>query len=188
LAVVAPELVSALLGRQWHGAVQPFQCLIIALPFRVASKLQGTVLRSLGRVYVQAGREWNCALWLALAAYGGAKLAGVNGLSLGVMIALLLNYLVGALSVRRVSGLSVASQSRCMWRPVVWSVVIFGAIGLFRGVLTSAVGVNTAGMVSLMLVIVAFFLMISLAPKLYGRNGDLLLALAKDRIAKSRRR
>jgi O-antigen/teichoic acid export membrane protein len=187
LAVIAPELVETLLGHQWQGAVRPFQCLIISLPFRVASKMQGTILRSLGRVYVQAAREWGCAVLICVGAWTGAMVDGVGGLSAGVLVALLINYVLGALSVRRVAALSLGAQARCMWKPVIWSVVVFGAIGTFRNFLVESEGIPTAASVSFVLVAIAFVLLIVLGPRLYGESGKLLIDLMKKRLAYLRR-
>jgi len=183
LVVAAPEIINALLGRQWHDAVLPFQSLIVALPFRVASKMQGTVLRSLGRVYVQALREWSCAALILVGACAGALSDNLRGLSIGVALALIINYYFGAVSVKRVAGISVTSQIKVLWRPTLVSVSTFGAIAWMAAAGGFAAD-SKAHLAVALVACVAYLIVIGFAPSIFGVSGRLLHQLALSRLAR----
>lgn len=76
LFVVAPELISLLLGEQWNAAVAPFRILVMAMFFRTGLKVGSTVARAQGDVYPLA---WRRGIYAACV-FVGATVASPFGL------------------------------------------------------------------------------------------------------------
>jgi O-antigen/teichoic acid export membrane protein len=104
VAIVAPEMVQVLLGSEWAGVVLPFRILALGMLFRTSYKLSDSVARATGAVYPRAWRQ---------AIYAGAILAGsligqiwgVDGVALGVVAAITLNFAVMAQLSLRLTGI-----------------------------------------------------------------------------------
>lgn len=108
MVVLAPEIVQLLLGRQWTGAVVPFQVLALGLLFRTTYKLSDSLAKACGAVYKRSARE---ALYAALVVLGsiiGARW-GVVGVAGGVLVAIITNYVVAALSSAALLGIPLTS-------------------------------------------------------------------------------
>ena len=104
LVVLAPELVRVLLGARWDGVVLPFQVLAAGLLFRTSYKLSDTLCRSTGAIY---RRAWRQVLYAALV-IGGALVGGrwgITGVAVGVVAALVGNFLMMAQLSLSLSGL-----------------------------------------------------------------------------------
>ncbi|MEO7040257.1 MAG: oligosaccharide flippase family protein [Gemmatimonadaceae bacterium] len=106
--VLAPELVRALLGPGWTGAVVPFQVLALGMYFRVAYMIGYTVANATGAVRAVA---WRSAAFAALVVAGA--LAGVRwglvGVSTGVLGAIAANFAIIMQLGARVTGLGARS-------------------------------------------------------------------------------
>ncbi|MFN2432174.1 MAG: lipopolysaccharide biosynthesis protein [Gemmatimonadota bacterium] len=100
LVITAPELVRVLLGPGWDAAVLPFQILSVGILFRAGYMTGDSLARALGIMYERSKRE---------AVYAGLVLAGslaglrwgLPGVSVGILGAVLVNYvLAAAMSLR----------------------------------------------------------------------------------------
>ena len=76
LAVVAPELVSVLLGSQWEAASAPLAILSVGLIFHLNQQVIGSIAAATGAVYQTA---WRHAI-LAVAVLIGALIGQIWGL------------------------------------------------------------------------------------------------------------
>ena len=105
LVILAPELVSVLLGPRWSAAVAPFQVLAAGLLFRTSYKMSDSISRATGAVYRRAWRQGVYAFLVIGGAWIGQRW-GVEYVALGVVVALGINfYLMAQLSLS-VSGMS----------------------------------------------------------------------------------
>jgi PST family polysaccharide transporter len=106
--VLAPEVVMTVLGPRWVDVIGPFQILASGMFFRASYKMSDSLARATGAVY---RRAWRQAIY-ALAVVGGSWVGqnwGINGLSFGVLTALVINFTLmsqlsldlGGLSARR---------------------------------------------------------------------------------------
>lgn len=98
--VLAPEIVHIILGHRWSEAIGPFQVLAAGTLFRSSYKISDSLTRALGAVYERAWRQW---IYAALVVGGGllGRPWGITGVSIGVLFALLINFLLMAqLSIR----------------------------------------------------------------------------------------
>lgn len=104
-AVLAPELVAVAFGSRWQSLVAPFQVLALGMMLRAGIRMSDSLARATGRVYRRAWRQWLYGGLVCLGAWGGLPW-GVTGVAIGVLAALLTNYLLMAqlsLSVIQVS-------------------------------------------------------------------------------------
>ena len=104
-AVLAPELVSVAFGSRWQALVAPFQVLALGMVLRAGIRMSDSLSRATGKVYRRAWRQWLYAGLVFLGAWVGLRW-GVTGVAVGVLGALLVNYLLMAqlsLSVTQIS-------------------------------------------------------------------------------------
>lgn len=109
MAVMAPELVSSLLGAQWATASAPLAILSLGLIFHLNQQVIGSIAAAVGAVYATAWRQ----VVLAVAVAGGALIGqiwGLAGVAFGVLVALVLNYLSMSRLASHLTGLSLRSM------------------------------------------------------------------------------
>ena len=98
--ILAPEIVLVLLGPAWVKVVVPFRILAFGMLFRTSYKLSDSVSRATGAVYARAWRQAIYACAILLGAVVG-QFWGVEGVAVGVLFAISLNFLLMAqLSLR----------------------------------------------------------------------------------------
>jgi O-antigen/teichoic acid export membrane protein len=101
--ILAPEVIQVLLGPKWVEVVVPFQVLAVGMLFRTSYKVSASVARATGAAYGSAWRQGVYALLVVAGALAGQRW-GVPGVSLGVLIALAVFFMLMAqLSVRLTS-------------------------------------------------------------------------------------
>jgi O-antigen/teichoic acid export membrane protein len=97
--VLAPEIVSVVLGPGWEAAIAPFQVLLAGLVFRAGYKISDSLARATGTVYA---RMWRQAIFAGLVFCGAllGTLGSIAGVAAGIVLALAANYaLMGWLSL-----------------------------------------------------------------------------------------
>lgn len=89
------EIILLLFGSQWEGVSEPFGILVLALYFRTGYKISDSLVRAKGAVYLRAWRQGIYAFLVIMGSYIG-HFYGVVGVSLGVSIAIVINYILMA--------------------------------------------------------------------------------------------
>jgi PST family polysaccharide transporter len=131
LALLAPELIYALLGPDWIEAAMPFRILSLFLLFRTADKLAGPIAMASGAVFRLAWIQGVFALLVLTGAALGVQW-GVSGVAAGVAVAILgHSLLLVRLSLQLTGGHWTVPLSAWL-RPSVLAL----ATGLFSGPLT----------------------------------------------------
>ncbi len=101
--VLAPEIVRLILGPNWSETIVPLQILSASLLFRMGYKLTDPLTKGFGVVYA---RLWRVAIYAA-AVVSGAFIGvpwGLMGVSIGVSMAIIINYfLMAHLSLKLLS-------------------------------------------------------------------------------------
>ncbi|MCB9100071.1 MAG: lipopolysaccharide biosynthesis protein [Anaerolineales bacterium] len=85
--VLAPEIISVVLGSTWGEVVLPFQILAAGMLFRASKINNATVAKATGDVYKRAWRQGLYALFVLIGALVGQNW-GITGVAIGVFIAL----------------------------------------------------------------------------------------------------
>lgn len=93
LGIAAPEIIVGLFGSKWAGAVPPFQILCVVGGLRAMTNVGDTLIRSKGRVYLQAVLHAVYALHVLIGSAIGEPW-GIVGVSVGVAIAVLIHYVL----------------------------------------------------------------------------------------------
>jgi len=134
-AVLAPELVAVAFGSRWLALVPAFQVLILGMMFRMSSRMSESLSRATGRVYRRAWRQWLYAALVFAGALAGQRW-NITGVAIGVLGALLINYLLMAQLSLNVAGLSwgqfAAAQLPALRLTVVVVVLTLAAVGASR--------------------------------------------------------
>ena len=108
LIITAPELIGVLLGPGWEAVVAPLRILAVGMLFRTGYKLGDCVSRATGAVYARALRQMLFAAAVAAGALAGQHW-GIDGVAVGVVAAITMNYVSMAQLSLRLTGLG--------WRP-----------------------------------------------------------------------
>jgi O-antigen/teichoic acid export membrane protein len=124
--VLAPELVTVAFGSRWQALVPAFQVLILGMMFRMSSRMSESLARATGRVYRRAWRQWLYAGLVFLGAVVGQRW-GITGVAVGVLGALLANYLLMAHLSLSVAGISWRRFTQAQL-PALKSTVIIGGV------------------------------------------------------------
>lgn len=134
-AVLAPELVAVAFGSRWLGLVPAFQVLILGMMFRMSSRMSESLSRATGRVYRRAWRQWLYAGLVFLGALLGQRW-NITGVAVGVLVALLINYLLMAQLSLSVAGISwgefAVAQMPALRLTIVVLALTLGAVGASR--------------------------------------------------------
>jgi PST family polysaccharide transporter len=105
VAIAAPELVLVLLGQGWDAVVAPLQILAVGMLFRTSYKLSDSISRATGVVYARAWRQAIFAVAVATGAFLG-HFWGVTGVAVGVVAAVMSNFMLMAHLSLRVTGIN----------------------------------------------------------------------------------
>lgn len=92
IVISSNEIVSILLGDNWTEAVLPLQILTLGLLFRMGYKMGDSIVRATGKVYHRAVRQFIYAFFMLAGSYVGSQYWGINGLAVGVVVAVFVNY------------------------------------------------------------------------------------------------
>jgi O-antigen/teichoic acid export membrane protein len=151
--VFAPEIVAVVLGPRWEQVVLPFRVLAVGMLFRTSYKLGDALARATGAVYRRAWRQVVFAGLVVGGAYLGRGM-GLLGSSLGVLLALAINFMMTAQLSLSMVGASWGRFASAHAPGVAVGVVAAGAalgaklladvVGL-GDLLTLALGVMAAG-------------------------------------------
>jgi PST family polysaccharide transporter len=128
MVVTAPEIVAVVLGPKWTPAILPFQILTAGIMFRNVYLMAYCLDGALGRMRNRTLRDGIYALAVILGSSIGTRF-GLTGVATGVVLAITLNYFVGAAMSLHLLGAT--------WREYAHS----QAPGIGLGVLTAAVAV-----------------------------------------------
>lgn len=189
LFVAAPDLVLVVLGPNWLEAVEPFRILIVVLTFRTAYKISDSLAQATGAVYRRAWRQWVYAGAVLGGAFVGQAVAGLEGVAVGVALAVTLNYL---LMLQLAITLTSAG-----WRHVLRITFRHAAVAVLIGVVAALVrsGSEQFGLhaiVTLLVTVVApaliWLTLWLLWPSLLGSEGRQARRYAARTVALLRRR
>lgn len=130
LCVLAPELVTVLLGPKWMDVVLPLRILAAGTLFRTSYKISDSVARATGAVYQRAWRQGVYAL-LVLAGAGFGLKWGVLGVAWGVLMSIVVNFVLMAELSLKLTGMNIGD----FWRAHVPAINLAGIAGSLAGFL-----------------------------------------------------
>jgi PST family polysaccharide transporter len=178
--VLAPELITVLLGQDWLGVIVPLQILAPGIFFRLVFQLTDALGMAAGTVYAVAWRHGA----LAAAVLAGALIGqywGLPGVAFGVLAAQTFSYFLLAQLSLRLTSLSVADLVAAHGR----GLALGGLVGvglwlLVTGLRTSGVAPALTLGVAVSLLSAAALVMIRL--RLIGAEGLWLLESLAGRL------
>lgn len=177
--VMAPEIVTVLLGTQWGDVVAPLRIFALGMMLRTGYKLSDSLARAKGAVFRRAWRQAAYAAGVLVGAWIGQG-AGVPGVAVGVLAALLLNYVLMAHLGLRLTGLPLTSFLAAHARAVPLAVVTLAATEVAR-LLTRHAGLADWSTLVVVIVFVTSVCAVALVslPRLFlGIDGRWLLSVA----------
>jgi len=186
LVVAGPEIVLTLLGPQWERAVLPFQILISVLLFRTGYKFVGSILRAAGRVYIAALWQWSHALAVILGALIGQQF-DLEGVAVGVSLAIAFCYFSGLFLVRHFINVSSRDSLRRLFGYIILGLA-FAALLVASKMVLAPVGMGNLWMLVILFAefFVVYLLLFTFAPKMFGREGEILKEQVLNRIRRRR--
>ena len=176
LGFVAPEFIRVLLGSQWDAIIVPFQIFTLTMFFRTSYKMGDSLCRSAGVVFQRALRQFIYSVLIVAGAWTG-QYYGIIGVTIGVSIAIAVNFFSMTQLGLKVANLSWATFARVHRQPLLLTLVValetYLVAGLLRGAGAGALLVllGSAGVVGVTLLGLIWAL-----PRLFlGRDGFWIL-------------
>jgi PST family polysaccharide transporter len=105
LVALAPEVVEVVLGPEWEAVVLPLQILGVGMLFRTGCKISDSLVRATGAVYRRGWRQTAYAILVIAAAWAG-QWRGVEGVAVGILVTLAVNFFLMAHLSLRLLGMS----------------------------------------------------------------------------------
>ena len=127
IMVLAPEIVHLIYGSNTGDVVNPLRAFALGLTLRTGYKISDSLARSSGTVFKRAKRQAVYAVLVVVGAYVG-HFWGITAAAVGVLFALLANYLLMADLSLRTTGLSWGSFAAAHWRGAVLA-ALTGVVG-----------------------------------------------------------
>lgn len=182
MVVIAPEIITVLLGTKWSGVIDPFRILGLGIFFRTAYKIDHSTTSALGAVYKRSLVDFTYAVVVLVAAFSGLRW-GISGVAAGVLIAIILNYV-----------LSVSLSLRLLRRT--WpEILILVGPGLIMGLVVALIAlpvrfvlVNTGLPAVIVLILtpllsaLGMLTVVALKPRVLGAYGMLALSTVLDAV------
>lgn len=135
LFVLAPEVIHLVLGPRWSSVIDPFQILALGMVFRTSYKMSDSLCRATGAVYRRAWRQGVYAFLVVGGAWVGQHW-GVEYVAVGVLAALIINFLLMAQLSLSVSGMTwgefLAAHAAPVRLAVTAGAVAWGAAAVLR--------------------------------------------------------
>ena len=174
LIVTAPEVVAVLIGDQWDSVVLPFRILVASLYFRTAYKFLATLLRASGNVYYNSAWQWSYAALVIVGASLGVPW-GLEGVALGVSLAVVLCFFSGLAVVRLILGISARTGMVALARYSGIGLVQLALLIILKAWLV-ALGLPDAAILLLLTLVcvLAFVSLLRIFPGFFGEEGELL--------------
>lgn len=120
------EIIVVLFGAHWSSTIPVFTILALGVFFRTAYKTSDTLVRAMGAVYRHAGQQAIYALCVLVGAGIGCRW-GVEGVGVGVFIAVGINFAMMSAMSLRLLDLSVVPFLKAHL-PAVWSSTALGTV------------------------------------------------------------
>jgi O-antigen/teichoic acid export membrane protein len=133
--ILAPELVSVLLGPKWTGVVLPFRILAAGMYFRLGYMVAELLSRGSGRIYSNAWRQGLYAFLVIVGASIGCQW-GIKGVSISISLVLGLNFLAMIQLDLSITGLSFGQLYQGITQlcilTAIFGLEVFGAAEICR--------------------------------------------------------
>ena len=171
MVTLAPEIVEVLLGPKWTDTVLPFQILAIGVVARGSYKIDDALAKALGFLYQRSLRDAIYAVAVVLGALIGLRW-GLAGVALGVLGAVVLNYILALQMSVKLLGCSWSQIIEALL-PAIYPTIIVAVVSLSLRSLLRVFGLPawfTLGATSLMcgLSLLALYLF---QPQILGLYG-----------------
>lgn len=183
--ILAPEIVNVLLGPGWEGVIRPLQILSVGLIFRMSYRISDSISKALALVYKRALIQFVYAFSVLLLTFS-LKGYGINGIAMGVLISLFINFLLmSMLSITELKtkwSIFFGENLRGLRLGIVFIIVLYPLVEALRKVTDSSVLVIGASTITLGLITMLIFL--------YARQwffNDLLNQFIENLIKKVRK-
>jgi len=183
LILNAKSIILLLFGIQWLDLVEPFKVLALALLFRSSYKISDTLAKAKGAIYHRAFRKWLYAIFVLAGSYIG-QFHGLVGVSIGVSIAILLNYAIMTQLVVKLTDIKV----REIIVSHIGGIIIATVFWLVSIPFEKYVMIYFSSLLLELVVYILFFLLIYLTcilikPRLFlGINGEIFIIKIKSEL------
>jgi PST family polysaccharide transporter len=185
LLVLAPEVIRAAFGERWLAVVPLFQTLAIAMVLRTNYRMSDSLARAVG---IGFGRVWRQTLYAVLVCAGAwvGHYWGLNGVPIGVVGALLINYVLMAQLALGVITVPWWTFLAAQAPGVRWAIVAGGLTWAVVAPLRTwgvPVGVRLT-ITGTVLLLVAVLLVWRAPPRLFGPHGEWMRNTLHDALAR----
>jgi len=135
MCILAKEIILVLLGSQWTEVIAPFEILALATFFRFGDKVTSSLARSSGQLYRMARVKFIYGMFVLGGAIVGLSY-GVLGVTIGVTLALIIQYLLLtqlAIDLTKISWKTILiSHTSALPISIVTGLIVWGNATLWR--------------------------------------------------------
>lgn len=139
VVLLAPELVTLILGSEWTGIIFPLQIMAICMYTKTIGKLNMAYLKSYNKIKYRVISQTTTAVTVGLGTLIGSYW-GLNGVAVGVTISLIVNSVILMVMVMTMIGATMRDVIDCIEVPLFMTIIYLGCIGcvsyVFRTILT----------------------------------------------------
>ncbi len=132
ISVIAPELVTVVLGQRWERAIVPLQLLGLIVPIRMIAHSSGSVLTAIGKPHIGTLNVFFALLIMPSAFFIGTHYGGLVGASLAWVVAYPILVLVRLRFSLPPIGLKTRNYLGAMAGPALGGTVMYLAVLLVR--------------------------------------------------------
>ena len=152
--VCKSELVDFILGKEWSLVAAPMAVMVFGLFFRSAYKLNYTLLKAVGKVYTMSIMQLIYAIMVLCGSYIG-RLDGLVGVSIGVSIAIIFNYIISLIPISMFLHIKVSDLFEYMKSVFVLTFLLY-VIGAFIYQLLRYMGILNSMLTLIIMTILVF--------------------------------
>lgn len=119
--VLAPEIISVLLGDKWSQVILPFRILTISMVFRLGHKLAGAFAKGVGAMHAFAKSQFIYMVFVIVGSWIGTSL-GLIGVAIAINIAIFVMFVLLLKIVNDYSFLTWFSYFKILVVPIIFSI------------------------------------------------------------------
>ena len=182
ICCLSTEIVAVVLGEQWGSAVLPFTILGLAIVVRVGHKVCEAVIRASGVVY----KLWLCQSFFALKVFLFSYVGhywGLGGVSVGVLLASVLNFLLLLLLIQHLVGVSffevIFRMTQQFLKNTPIAALLLLAVQLLRDLFVDQFLILTASAFGALII---YGILFWFRPSFFGEEGEFIHQKVSERI------
>lgn len=159
LILYSSEVIDILLGDSWLNVVPIFQILAIGMFFRLGYKINDTIIKALGRVYILSILQGIYAIMVVGGAFLGQHYLGLTGLAYATVLSIILHYIFLTVFVKKIMGFKWIELVSYHVPSLLLGIIIYGLLMFVKIIIPTSGSITS--------ILVAFLVILFIALSFY---------------------